>query len=305
MVGVIGNFDGVHLGHQHLINTAKTLADKLSLPLAILTFTPHPRAFFRPQDLPFLLMDEVQKQAALSEAGGDVIVNIAFDGALRGASPDEFVNEVLRPLHIVHLFAGSDFAFGKARAGDIKTLQELGSGFGMDVTGVELAIDEHHMVISSSRIRAALQSGQVELAKQMLGRPHVISGAVAKGDQRGRTIGFHTANIPFDAQLQPAFGVYAIHAKVEHDPAIYQGVANIGIRPTVNDRGVLAEAHLFDFADDIYGKRLEIALQGYVRAEMKFQGLEALTNQIQNDVKTASDMLAKTANAKVQGLKDE
>ena len=139
----------------------------------------------------------------------------------------------------------------------------------------------------------------------MLGFPHVISGTVAKGDQRGRTIGFHTANIPFDVQLQPAFGVYAIHAKVENDPAIYQGVANIGIRPTVNDRGVLAEAHLFDFADDIYGKRLEIALQGYVRAEMKFQGLEALTNQIQNDVKTASDMLAKTANAKVQGLKDE
>ena len=295
VVAVIGNFDGVHKGHQHLIATAKMLADDLSLPLAVLTFTPHPRAFFRPQDPPFLIMDAIQKQAVLAEHGANIIVNITFDEALRVASPEEFVDEVLRPLHIVHLFAGEDFAFGKARAGDIKTLATLGASFDMQATGVPLAFDNHHMVISSSRIRAALQAGQVDLASQMLGRPYVLSGVVSQGDQRGRTIGFPTANLSLSDQLQPAFGVYAITAKIGQGEGAFicDGVANIGIRPTVNDRGVLAEAHLFDFQDDIYGQRIEIALKGYVRAEMKFEGLEALRAQIAKDTETAKQMLAR------------
>jgi len=295
VVAVIGNFDGVHKGHQHLIATAKMLADDLSLPLAVLTFTPHPRAFFRPQDPPFLIMDAIQKQAVLAEHGANIIVNITFDEALRVASPEEFVDEVLRPLHIVHLFAGEDFAFGKARAGDIQTLATLGASFDMQATGVPLAFDNHHMVISSSRIRAALQAGQVDLASQMLGRPYVLSGVVSQGDQRGRTIGFPTANLSLSDQLQPAFGVYAITAKIGQGEGalICDGVANIGIRPTVNDRGVLAEAHLFDFQDDIYGQRIEIALKGYVRAEMKFEGLEALRAQIAKDTETAKQMLAR------------
>ena len=295
VVAVIGNFDGVHKGHQHLIATAKMLADDLELPLAVLTFTPHPRAFFRPQDPPFLIMDEIQKQEVLAGHGANIIVNIMFDEALRVASPEEFANEVLRPLHIVHLFAGEDFAFGKARAGDIKTLAELGAGFDMQATGVSLALDDHHMVISSSRIRAALQAGQVDLASDMLGRPYVLSGLVSEGDQRGRTIGFPTANLPLTDQLQPAFGVYAITAKIGQGPhaQICDGVANIGIRPTVNNRGVLAEAHLFDFQGDIYGQRIEIALKGYVRAEMKFEGLDALRAQIAKDTETAKQMLAR------------
>ena len=302
VVAVIGNFDGVHRGHQHLIETAKTLADDLALPLAILTFSPHPRAFFRPQDPPFLLMDEVQKNTVLSQYGADKIVHIRFDDALRVASPEEFVEEVLKPLHIVHLFAGADFAFGKGRAGTIETLTTLGHGFGMKTSAVTLAVDEHQIPLSSSRIRAALQAGQVELAEEMLGRPHKITGDVLQGDQRGRTIGFPTANIALTNQLHPAFGVYAIEAvigtgdKAGSDPHGQQirhlGVANIGVRPTVNDRGVLAEAHLFDFQEDIYGQRIEIALKGYVRAEMKFETLAALTAQIELDCKSAKDMLA-------------
>lgn len=292
VVAAIGNFDGVHKGHQHLISVAKMMADDLDLPLAILTFSPHPRAFFRPQDPAFLLMNETQKQGMLAHFGADMIVNIAFDEALRTATPEEFASEVLQPLGIVHLFAGRDFAFGKARSGDVKTLARLGAAFDMQVTGVTLELDEHQMVISSSRIRAALQAGQVDLAQHMLGRPHLIQGAVATGDQRGRTIGFPTANIQLTTQLQPAFGVYAITAQLANDPTIYQGVANIGMRPTVNDRGVLAEAHLFDFNKDIYGQQIEIALQGYVRAEMKFSGIEALTAQIKQDAITAQQILA-------------
>ena len=177
----------------------------------------------------------------------------------------------------------------------IQTLATLGASFDMQATGVPLAFDNHHMVISSSRIRAALQAGQVDLASQMLGRPYVLSGVVSQGDQRGRTIGFPTANLSLSDQLQPAFGVYAITAKISQGEGalICEGVANIGIRPTVNDRGVLAEAHLFDFQDDIYGQRIEIALKGYVRAEMKFEGLEALRAQIAKDTETAKQMLAR------------
>ncbi|MGC6516703.1 MAG: bifunctional riboflavin kinase/FAD synthetase [Candidatus Puniceispirillaceae bacterium] len=292
VVAVIGNFDGVHKGHQHLIATARDLADDLGLPLAVLTFAPHPRAFFRPKDPPFLLMDPVQKQQILSEMGASLIVNITFDEALRVASPEEFANEVLRPLQIVHLFAGADFAFAKARSGGIETLAALGRAFNMKATGVPLATDDHQMVISSSRIRAALQAGQVSLAEHMLGRPHRIAGIVAKGDQRGRTIGFPTANVPLISQLQPAFGVYAITVKIGDDARSFDGVANIGLRPTVNDRGVLAEAHLFDFSDDIYGQRIEITLQGYVRSEMKFTGIDALKEQISKDTQTAKMILA-------------
>lgn len=297
MVGVIGNFDGVHKGHQHLIATAKTLAIDLDLPLAVLTFAPHPRAYFRPQDPPFLLMDLQQKYEALRACSADVIIEIAFDDAMRQASPEEFVSEVLQPLQIVHLFAGSDFAFGKARAGTIETLAGLGRAFSMQATGVPLALDQHQMVISSSRIRAALQAGQVALAADMLGKDYRIAGTVAKGDQRGRTIGFATANMALDQQLHPAFGVYAIEACLTEDghKRTAFGVANIGVRPTVNDRGVLAEAHLFDFHEDIYGKRLEIALKGYVRPEMKFEGLDALKSQIRKDVDSAKQLLASSS----------
>ena len=294
VVAAIGNFDGVHKGHQHLIETARKQAQMLDLPLAILTFSPHPRAFFRPQDPPFLIMDDVQKQRVLTQQGADIIVNITFDEALRVSSPEEFVDEVLGPLEIVHLFAGSDFAFGKGRSGSIDMLAERAAQYGMKATAVSLAVDSHQMVISSSRIRAALQAGQVDLAADMLGRPFVISGAVLSGDKRGRTIGFPTANLALDSQLQPAFGVYAVRATIgEGDTLRYaDGVANIGVRPTVNDRGLLCEAHLFDFQDDIYGQRVEIALQGYVRAEMKFDGLDALKAQIAKDTKTAKDILA-------------
>ena len=292
MVAAIGNFDGVHKGHQHLIQTAKMMANDLGVAFGIITFAPHPRAFFRPQDPPFLLMDETQKQKTLSSYGADVIVQIAFNDDLRIASPEEFVEEILAPLQIIHLFAGRDFAFGKARAGDIAHLTALGRPFDMKVTGVSLAIDEHHMVISSSRIRAALQAGQVDLATDMLGRAPMIAGTVIKGDQRGRTIGFPTANLSLASQLQPAFGVYAITAQIEGEGRVFDGVANIGLRPTVNDRGVLAEAHLFDFQDDIYGQRIEISLQGYVRAEMKFEGIDALKQQIQDDATRAREILA-------------
>ena len=292
VVAIIGNFDGVHKGHQHLLSHARMLADDLGHGLAVITFAPHPRAFFRPQDPPFLLMDEQQKNEALAKAGADLVIHIQFDEALRKASPDEFVQEVLQPLRIAHLFAGEDFAFGKGRTGDIETLRAAGDHFDMRVTAVPLLNDDNHMVISSTRIRSALQAGQVELAEDMLGRPYVISGIVAAGDQRGRTIGFATANIILNHQLQPAFGVYAISATIEGDDLHYTGVANIGQRPTVNDRGILAEAHLFDFNADIYGKRLEIALKGYVRAEMKFEGLDALKAQIATDCETAKQIIA-------------
>ena len=295
MVCAIGNFDGVHKGHQAVIGAAKFCADQTNLPLAVVTFSPHPRQYFRPSDAPFLLQTKSDKNFCLAALGVQHVIHVHFDKMLQELSPETFVEDVLaKAFSVRYLFAGSDFAFGKSRAGSMDSLAEMGKGFGLVVHPVDLLTDTGQMAISSSRIRAALQAGQIDLAADMLGRQPSVSGPVVIGDQRGRLLNFPTANLELSECLEPAFGVYAVKAELEKADSRRQslrGVTNIGRRPTVNDRGVLAETHLFDFDEDIYGCELTVYLYAFVRPEQKFDGLGALREQIAKDAKWARQIL--------------
>lgn len=295
LVCAIGNFDGVHKGHQVVVAAAYTCAEITGLPLAVITFAPHPREYFRPSDPPFLLQNKASKDGCLEALGVQVIIHIQFDKTLQELSPEAFVKTVLvEAFSVRHLFAGSDFAFGKRRAGSMTSLAEMGRSFGLTVQPVVIYKDTGQVPISSSRIRSALQAGQVELAAEMLGRAPSVSGQVVMGDQRGRQLDFPTANLELGNCLKPAFGVYAVTAELVSETGKttnLTGVTNIGRRPTVNDRGVLAETHLFDFDDDIYGCELTIHLQAFLRPEQKFDGLDALRQQIATDAEQARQIL--------------
>ena len=292
LVCAIGNFDGVHTGHQHIISHAVHTAQQRGLKSAVVTFSPHPRAYFRKSDAPFLLMDESDKMAQMRALGVDYVIMVQFNESLQQLNASAFVSEVLKDaFNISVLCAGADFAFGKGREGRMSVLAEDQHSYGLEAHPVALLNDSQNMAISSSRIRAALQAGQIELATQMLGRPHRISGIIQSGDKRGRQLAFPTANLALENLLHPAFGVYAVRAWIgDADNAAAQpvmGVCNIGRRPTVNDRGVLAETHLFDFDDDIYGQRLCIELLGFIRPEQKFASLDELRAQIASDCESA------------------
>lgn len=294
-VAAIGNFDGVHRGHAKVISAALDSARAQGFIASVITFDPHPREFFRQDDTPFHLADRQEKDRLIAELGVDRIIHIRFDDNLRCTDADRFVTSVLPSLDVKALFAGSDFAFGRGRGGDIDTINSLGAGIGISATAVTLLSDTNSAVISSSRIRAALQDGEPERASDMLGHDWAVTGIVQLGDQRGRTIGFPTANIPLGPLLHPAFGVYAVQifeAEVDQTYRLLgNGVANIGIRPTVEDRGVLCEAHLFDQQPDLYGRRLAICLKSFIRAERKFTGIDELTTQIAKDARAARAIL--------------
>ena len=295
LCAAIGNFDGVHKGHQALIAHARRAAKSAGLPLAVICFAPHPRAYFQPDHAPFLLMDSYTKARILSAQDVDIIIEISFDAAVQTMSPETFVRDVLHAaLDVRHLFSGADFAFGKGRAGGVEFLQDSGQALGIMVESVSLVGNSNEGIISSTAIRQALQKPDLALAETLLGRPHILSGLVAEGDKRGRQLNFPTANIVLGDCMAPAFGVYAVTAELETPNGATRqlaGVANIGKRPTVNDRGILAEAHLFDFAEDIYGQRLSLNLHSFIRPEQKFDGLEALTAQIARDVVSARQIL--------------
>jgi riboflavin kinase/FMN adenylyltransferase len=294
-VAAIGNFDGVHRGHATVIAAAIDAARAKGVATAAVTFDPHPREFFRHEDAPFHLADRAEKDRLLAALGLDRVIHVTFDDNLRCTDASAFVSDVLPALGVTDLFAGSDFAFGRGRGGDLDTINAIGSGIGISASAVSLMSDANSAVISSSRIRAALQAGEVEQAASMLGHDWAVTGVVQLGDQRGRTIGFPTANIPLGNLLHPAFGVYAVQI-FEDDPnagynLLGNGVANIGVRPTVEDRGVLCEAHLFDQQPDLYGKRLAICLKSFIRAERKFTGIDELTSQIAKDARAAREIL--------------
>lgn len=295
LVCAIGNFDGVHKGHQVVLAAARNCSVKTSLPLAVVSFSPHPRQYFRPSDPPFLLQNETAKEACLQALGVQLIIHVQFDKTLQEYSPEAFVEKVLiQAFSVKHLFAGADFAFGKGRAGSMALLAQMGQPFGLTVQPVDIHKDIGQVAVSSSRIRTALQAGQIDLAREMLGRAPSVCGQVIMGDQRGRLLDFPTANVALGDCLEPAYGVYAVTADLVHEGRTITGLAgvtNIGRRPTVNDRGVLAETHLFDFHDDIYGGLLTIHLQAFLRPEKKFDGLDALKAQIAEDAEQARQIL--------------
>ena len=284
----LGNFDGVHRGHAHVLASAHTA--RPDAPLAVLTFEPHPRELFRPDDPPFRLSVPSARANLLGALGVQHVIEITFDREFSLISADQFITQVLHDaVGAVHLACGPDFAFGHRRGGDVPLLATRAEAYGMGLTIVPPLADARGP-ISSTRIRRALQDGYPERATDDLGRPWAIRGTVTHGDARGRTIGFPTANIALGRQLEPARGVYAVTALV--DGRVVPGVANIGRRPTVAE-GTLSrvEAHFFDFTSDLYGQELDVSLHAFLRAERKFGGFDELRTQIALDAAEARRLL--------------
>jgi riboflavin kinase/FMN adenylyltransferase len=285
----LGNFDGVHLGHAKV--TAAAHAARPNAPLAVLTFEPHPRELFRPDDPPFHLTLPAERAGALAALGVTLLFELPFDDAFSHLSAEQFIAEVLHAgLGARHLACGPDFAFGHRRGGSTALLAQRAEALGIGLTLVPPLADAQGP-LSSSRIRRALQDGYPERATAALGRPWSIRGIVAHGDQRGRTIGFPTANIALGRHLEPARGVYAVTVRLP-DGTACPGVANIGRRPTVNaGPESRLEVHLFDFAGDLYGQELSVALHSFLRPEQRFAGLDALRQQIALDAAAARQIL--------------
>ncbi|HQT65970.1 MAG: riboflavin biosynthesis protein RibF [Rhodospirillales bacterium 20-60-12] len=284
----LGNFDGVHLGHAHVLQAIH--AARPDAPRAVLTFEPHPREFFRPEDPPFRLTLPAERAEALAALGVQAVFQLPFDLDFSNLSAEAFINDVLHAgLGATHIACGADFAFGHRRGGDVNLLATRAEALGIGLTVVP-ALTDAEGPLSSTRIRRALQDGYPERAAAMLGRPHTIRGIVSHGDKRGRTIGFPTANIPLGRHLEPARGVYAVTSRLPDGQTLH-GVANIGNRPTVGGTESRLEAHFFDFAGDLYGLELAIALHGFIRAEKKFSGLDELRGQIAQDAAAARHLL--------------
>jgi riboflavin kinase / FMN adenylyltransferase len=285
----LGNFDGVHLGHHSVIRAAH--AARPDAPLAVLTFEPHPREVFRPDDPPFRLTLSAERADALAALSVDILYELRFNLDFSLMSAEDFVTKVLHQgLGARHLVSGQDFAFGHRRGGDTAFLATRAEALGMGLTLVPPVTDAQGP-LSSTRIRRALQDGYPERATAELGRPWAIRGEVMHGDKRGRTIGFPTANVPLGRHLEPARGVYAVKVRMA-DGSFHKGVANIGRRPTVNaEPESRLEVNVFDFDGDLYGQDITVALVAYIRAEVKFSGLDALKAQIAVDAAEARRLL--------------
>jgi riboflavin kinase/FMN adenylyltransferase len=285
----LGNFDGVHLGHAAVLRAAH--AARPDAPLAVLTFEPHPREIFRPDDPPFRLTLSAERADALAALGCELLYELPFNHVFSLMTADTFMSEVLHQgLGARHLTTGVDFAFGHRRGGDAMFMASQAEALGMGVTQVPPVTDAGGP-LSSTRIRRALQDGYPARATAELGRPWAIRGEVAHGDKRGRTIGFPTANVALGRHLEPARGVYAVSVRLA-DGNTYNGVANIGRRPTVNaGPESRLEVNIFDFAGDIYGTEITVALIAYIRPEIKFSGLDALKAQIATDAAEARQLL--------------
>ncbi|HVJ52146.1 MAG TPA: bifunctional riboflavin kinase/FAD synthetase [Aliidongia sp.] len=286
----LGNFDGVHRGHQAVIAEAGRIAERLGAATGVVTFEPHPRSVFRPDDPPFRLTPLRAKAHQLEALGVQLMVSLHFDRAFAARTAENFVSEVLhQSLAPRHIVSGYDFVFGQGRKGDAALLEKMGAKLGFGVTIVAPVAAGSGAVFSSTSIREHLQAGEPRQAAELLGRFWEIEGRVEHGDARGRTIGFPTANVGLSDYLRPAPGVYAVRAGIERpDGVVWHGaIANLGMRPTVNGTDLRLEAHLLDFAGDLYGQHLRVAFVDRIRPEQKFAGLDALKVQIARDVETA------------------
>lgn len=291
-VVVIGNFDGVHLGHRDLLMHGRDIADKNGWRLVVLTFSPHPRSFFCPDQPSFLLTNTHQKMEQLTLAGADDVVVLKFDAVLSQVTAQEFITDVLEnALSAKHVVVGDNFVFGKGRGGDINLLKQAN----FEVSAWPMVMDALGQRISSERIREALRHAKVATAEELLGRPWELEGEVVKGHQRGRTIGFPTANMGLGEYLYPKFGVYSAEIRFEGEDGMHPAVVNIGNRPTIGISGPLLEAHLLDYAGDLYGKTMQVKLQNFLRPEQKFANFDELKEQIQKDVVWAKALFAGTA----------
>jgi riboflavin kinase/FMN adenylyltransferase len=288
----IGNFDGVHLGHRKVIDLARNAEP--DAPLGVLTFEPHPRAYFAPKAPPFRLMSREARASRLEKLGVALLYELNFNAALAALSPEQFAQRVLTDgFGLRHVIVGSDFCFGKGRSGTARDLQTFGARMGFGVTIAPL-VAQSEQVISSTAIRDALSEGAPRKAAAMLGHWHRIEGPVVGGEQRGRELGYPTANMSIEGLHPPAFGVYAVLVDVLDGPhkGAYRGVSSLGIRPMFGENRPNLETFLFDFKGDLYGTPLSVALVDYLRPEAKFDGLDALIAQMDADSQRAREILA-------------
>ncbi len=293
-VVALGNFDGVHRGHQAVVATAAQRARDLGAGQAVLTFEPHPREFFKPGQPAFRLTPFRIKVRQLEAMGVDYLFVLHFDAELAAKSAEAFVIEVLgEGLDIAHVVVGYDFVFGQGRRGDAALLRELGALHGFGVTTVEPASSEAGEVFSSTRVREHLLAGRPVNAAALLGRPWEIEGRVEHGEKLGTRLDFPTANIALGDYLEPALGIYAVKAGIDEGLGTVwrDGVAYVGRRPTVGGTHVMLEVNLFDFAGDLYGRHLRVAFVEYLRGDKKFDGLGALQAQIAEDARRARQLL--------------
>ncbi|MDX2422439.1 MAG: bifunctional riboflavin kinase/FAD synthetase [Amphritea sp.] len=281
-VATIGNFDGVHLGHQQVLAQVLRKGKELGLPAVVIIFEPQPREFFAGNQAPPRLTRFDEKVRLLKAQGVDRVLCLTFNERLRTMSADQFVDELLlKGLAVRHFVVGDDFRFGCDRSGDYNMLRQSGERYGFSVVNTE-TFDVDGERVSSTRIRSALQSNDLALACALLGRPYSVTGRVMHGQELGRTIGVPTANVRMHRFHSPLKGVYAVTVTGKNLSA--QGVANIGMRPTVNGKQPVLEAHLFDWSGDLYGQLLTVEFKTFIRPEQKFDGLDALKQQIDNDI---------------------
>jgi len=285
----IGHFDGVHLGHQQLVRAAVNQARKEHVPAIVVTFEPHAVEFFAPDKVTVPRLTRLrEKYCALIECGADYVLVLPFNQKLASLSASEFVDEILvNHLHPRHIIVGDDFQFGRGRGGHFSLLQAMGKALGFTAEALPTVILDGERV-SSTRVREALLKGDHVLVKLLLGRPYSMLGKIVSGDQRGRQLGFPTANIYLHRKLTPVSGVYAVFMHGIYDHPL-KGVANVGVRPTVDGTRTLLEVHLLDFNQDIYGRQVKIEFCQKLRDEVRFANLDLLKQQIAKDVNAARD----------------
>ncbi len=290
----IGNFDGVHIGHQAVIDLTRKVAQDALVPLGIMTFEPHPRSYFSRDSKPFRLMNAEAKANRLAKLGVEKLYEVPFNDALAGLTPRAFAQNIIADqLGLTHVVVGADFCFGKGRAGTTTDLQAFGAEMGFGVTIAPIVTNDAGAV-SSTAIRQALTDGRPRDAAAMLDHWHRIEGEVIRGHQRGRDLGYPTANMSIADLHPPKFGVYAVKVDVLGGPheGTYDGAASIGVRPMFGENLPNCETFIFDFKGDLYGTHLSVALIDFLRPELKFDGVDALISQMGTDCDQARGILA-------------
>lgn len=288
----IGNYDGVHRGHQALLKVARQEADRLGVPLGVVTFEPHPRSIFQPDQPVFRLTPIELKARLLKGCGADFVAVVTFDRAMAQREAEEFVREELvQRLGVVHVVSGYDFHFGKGRKGSPELMRRLGAELGFGVTVVEQVTDDSGLAPFSSRvIRHELRHGRVKIAAEQLGYRWTILATVVPGDQRGRTMGFPTINVKLDEGSEPGEGIYAV--RVRQGRNVWRGAGYVGKRPTFGKTDVVLEVYLLGFSGDLYGQDLAIEFIDFIRPDQTFADVEALTKQMELDVAQIDKVLA-------------
>jgi len=290
-VVTLGNFDGIHLGHEALLSKLNAMSQSLKLPSVVITFEPQPKEFFAKRETVPRLMRFCEKWIALKDYDIEYVLCLRFNQVLASLSPEDFAKQILvNQLNAKVVIVGDDFRFGAKRAGDYACLKQLGQQYGFEAIEVPTVMIDNERV-SSTRVRLALEAGDLNTAKKLLGRPYRLYGKVGYGDQLGRDLGYPTANINLHRDLVPVGGVFVIRVYGLGD-RVYNGVANVGNRPTVGGTRILLEAHLFDFHGEIYGHNIQVEFLYKLRDEERYDTLQKLVEQIRQDVIDAKKYFA-------------